>query len=350
MKKYLLGKPEDFHKFIESLTKEDKVGIITHTDLDGLGSGIFLHKILESREIKPVFTKFLDYRSDALKEILKLDFNKLFFTDWSPDNFEEDLIELRKKADVLVIDHHPLNEKLKDKTGIIKTPSKYCSTHCLFDLAKQGKYFDTEEGEWLACGAIIFDYTFMDEDNFNFLKSIYPTIKKEDIWNSQPALISKKIANSLIYYKPDVEKVYQMVLNKDFESLDKADEIISKDYSDWKEKYKKEAEYFPKSELYFYYATPKYGITSAVVSAVSQQEVPNKTFVFASDDKNRKDFIKMSARNQMGDVKLGSVLKKCVEGFEDSDAGGHDRAAAGGFPKRYLEEFKARLLKELSKE
>jgi nanoRNase/pAp phosphatase (c-di-AMP/oligoRNAs hydrolase) len=45
---------------------------------------------------------------------------------------------------------------------------------------------------------------------------------------------------------------------------------------------------------------------------------------------------------------LGEVLKKCIEGFEDSTAGGHDRAAGGDFPKKYLEEFKSRLIKELS--
>ena len=346
--RYLLGKPDDFHDFVKSLKKEDKIGIITHTDLDGLASGIFLQTILESLGLKIEFTKFLDYNSNALENVEE-GVDVLFFSDWSVDNFEDDFNRMRSKVRVLAIDHHPLNENLKDKTGLIKTESKYCSAHTLFDLAKQGKYFDTSEGEWLVCGAIIFDYTFMEDNNFEFLKSIYPTATKEDIWNSKPALISKKIANSLIYYKPDIERVYRMVLNKDFKSLDKADEVVSKEYADWKLKYKKEAEYFPGSELYFYYATPEYGISSAVVSAVSQQEVPNKTLIFASDDQNKKGFIKVSARNQSGDVELGKVLKKCVEGFEESNAGGHDRAAAGGFPAKYLDEFKARLILELKK-
>lgn len=347
--KYILGKPEDFHEFIKLIDKdEDSIGIVTHTDLDGLASGIFLHKILESKGIEPVFTKFLDYSSDALRKInKKKEANVLIFSDWNADNFEKDLDRLRKNASVLVVDHHPLNKKLKDKTGIIKTKGKYCSAHCLFDLAKEGKYFDTEEAEWLVCGAIIFDYTFIDEDNFEFLRSIYPTIRKEDIWNSQPALISKKIANSLIYYRPNYEKVYEMILKKDFESLDKGDEVVSKEYADWKEKYKEEAEYYPNSELYFYYATPKYSISSAVVSSISQQEVPNKTLIFVSDDLSMKGFIKMSARNQTGKIKLGSVLKKCVEGFEKANAGGHDKAAAGGFPVKYLDEFKERLIMEL---
>jgi single-stranded DNA-specific DHH superfamily exonuclease len=349
MKKYLLGTSKDFYEFINSIDKnKDRVGIITHTDLDGLASGVFLHKILESKGIKPIFTKFLDYGSDALKGVGE-GVNILIFSDWNADNFLEDFENLRKDKKVLVIDHHPLNEHLKDKSNVIKTPSKYCSAHALFDLSKEGGYFDTKDAEWLVCGAIIFDYCFDDEENFNFLKSVYPTLIKEDIWNSQPALISKKIANALIYYKPNVDRVYDMILNKDFESLDNADKIISEEYSLWKDKFKNEAEYYPNSELYFYYANPKYGITSAVVSAVSQQEVPNKILVFVSDDPNREGFVKLSARNQTGEVKLGDILRKCVEGFEDASAGGHDKASAGSFPKEYLNEFKARIIEELSK-
>ena len=349
MKKYLSGKPKDFHNLIKSLKPEDKIGIITHTDLDGLASGIFLQKILESRGLKVEFTQFLDYGSGALKKVNE-GANVLIFSDWNADNYPKDLDNLRKNARVFIIDHHPLNENLKDKKGLIKTPSKYCSAHCLFDLAKGGNYFDTKDAEWLVCGAIIFDYCFDDEENFKFLRSIYPTIKKEDIWNSQPAIISKKIANSLIYYKPHLERVYEMILNRNFEALNKADKIVSEEYALWKDKFRKEAEYYPDSELYFYYGNPKYKITSAVVSAISQQEVPNKTLVFVSDEKDREGFVKMSARNQTGKIRLGEILRKCVDGFDDSDAGGHDKAAAGSFPKKYLNEFKSRLIKELGKE
>jgi single-stranded DNA-specific DHH superfamily exonuclease len=346
--KYVLGRPEDFHKFIESLTKEDKIGIVTHTDLDGLASGIFLQKILESKRLNLKFMQFLDYGSDAFSKI-KRNSDVVIFSDWNVSNFPEEFNELRNNKKIFVVDHHPTNDKLKDKKGIIKTNSKYCSAHCLYDLVKEGKYFDTKSLDYLVSGAIIFDYCFDDEDNFKFLKSIYPDIKKEDIWNSEPALISKKIANSLIYYKPDIEKVYEMVLEKDFESLDKADKIISEEYSLWKDKFKKESEYFSNSNLHFYYSTPKYGISSAVVSAISQQEIPSKTLIFVSDDPERLGFVKLSARNQKGDVKLGDVLRKCIDGFENSSAGGHDKASAGTFPKKYLDEFKIRLIKELKK-
>jgi len=342
---YLLGSKKEFYNFVDSISKDDKVGIVTHIDLDGIASGIFLQKILESKNLKVNFIEFLGYEYDVLKEVLEKDYTKLFFTDWNADNFPEDLNSLRKKGDVLVFDHHPLNEDLKNKEGIIKTESKYCSAHALFDLAKN--YFDVEELEWLVCSAIIADYTWDVEENFEFIKSIYPKINKKDIWNSEPGKIAGKISNALIYYKKDLKKVYDFVLKKDFRALDEVDKIIRKEVGYWIGKFEKEVECFENKKLYFYYSNPKFNVASKVASIISTRN-PGNTIVFILDDNNKEGFVKLSSRNQSGSIKLGNVLKKCVQGFENSDAGGHDRAAGAEFPKKYLKEFKKRLLEELN--
>jgi single-stranded DNA-specific DHH superfamily exonuclease len=187
--KYLSGSEQNFHDFVDSIGKEEKIGIITHTDLDGIASGIFLKKILESKKLKVNFIEFTQYGFGVLKPLFKKDFDILFFTDWNVDNYQEDLTELKKKARVFVIDHHPLNPELRDKSGFIKTDSSYCSAHTLFDLAKEGKYFDTKPWEWLVCSAIIMDYTFDNMENLKFLKSVYPEITPENIWESEPGKI-----------------------------------------------------------------------------------------------------------------------------------------------------------------
>jgi single-stranded DNA-specific DHH superfamily exonuclease len=346
--KYLLRGPKDFHKFIDFLKPEDKIGIVTHIDLDGLASGIFLQKILESRNLKIEFIKFIEYGPNILKGI-QGNANVLIFSDWNLDFFPKDFYELRKKAKVLVVDHHPLNENLKDKTGLIKTDSDYCSAHCLFDLAREGDYFDTKEWEWLVCGTIILDYCFMNENNFKFIKSIYPDTNKENIWSSQPGKIGETIANSLIYFKPDCKKVYDLLLEKNINYLKKYGKIISNEFEKWRDKFLDEAEYFEDKKLFYYFESPKYSITSAVISAISQQKFPKDTLVFVSNILEKKEFLKVSARNQIGEMKLGKVLKKCIDGFENASAGGHDKASAGSFPKKYLNEFKERLLRELGK-
>jgi single-stranded DNA-specific DHH superfamily exonuclease len=344
--KYLLGSEEDFHNFVDSISKEDKVGLVTHTDLDGIASAVFLQKILEAKSLKLDFIDFRNYSSDALKEILKKDYDKLFFTDWKVDESLKDLKDLREKGDVLVFDHHPVNDSLKDKTGIIKTDVEYCSSHALFDLSK--RYFDTKSWEWLVCSSIIEDYTFMKPENFEFMKSIYSEIKKDEIWDSEPGKIGRLISNALIYYAPNFRKVYDLVLEKDLIKLEKANEEVVDETKRLIEDFGKKAEYFPEKKLYFYYAFPKYGGTSSIISKLSQQELPNETLVFVSDVKERDGFVKVSSRNQSGNVNLDEVLKKSTEGFEDVTAGGHVKASGASFPKKYLGIFKERLLKCLT--
>lgn len=343
---YLLGQPKDFHDFVNSISKEDKVGIITHTDVDGLISGIFLNKILESKKIKIDFMEFLNYGADVLKNIAeRKEYDKLFFTDWNTDNDEIGLNQLRKKGKVLVFDHHPLNEIIEDKKGIIKTESRYCSSHALFDLAKN--YFNTKPFEKLVCATIIADYTFLDENVFNFLKSVYPEITKENIFESIPGKLGRTIDNALIYFKPDVKKVYDLVLHEKFDELEKANEIMENEIEMWIEKFKNEAEYFPDKKLHFYYANPKYAISRIIATRVSSEHFPEDTIVLLSNKSKNENQIGINSRNQTGKIKLGDILKKCISRFENSTAGGHDRAAGGDFPKKYLQEFKKRILEEL---
>ncbi len=342
--KYLLGSPKHFHDFVNSISEEDRVGIVTHTDVDGITSGIFLQKILKSRNIKLEFMEFLNYGAGVLKEFAeRRDYDKLFFTDWNADGSKEDLELLRNKGEVLVFDHHPLNENLENKEGIIKTESKYCSSHALFDLAKN--YFYTKNLEWLVCSAIIADYTFTEDETLKFLKSIYPEINKEKIFESIPGKTAQKIDNALIYYKPDCKKVYDFVLEKNFEELEKVSNEVENAAIEAENKFLKEAEFYSDKNLFFDYLNPKFGMVSKVISKISHDN-PDKIFIMAADS-SQKNFIKISARAQSGEVNLGKILKKCVEGFEYASAGGHAQAAAGSFPKEYLPEFKERILREL---
>lgn len=347
MDKYVLGSEKDFHDFVNSISKENKVGIVTHTDVDGLVSGVILNQILESKKLKIEFIEFLDHGPGVLKVILEKEFDVLFFTDWKVDDYSEDLEKLRERGRIFIIDHHPIDRKLKDKKGIIKTDYSYCSAHCLFDFAQ--KYFNTKNLERLTCAAIISDYVWdKAEKNFEFIKKTFPDVKKDaSIWDSEPGRIDKLIKRALIYYSPNFKKIYDWVLKKDFEQLKKANEIIDKEVDECINKFKKKAEYFCEQKLYFYFMSLKYNITSTVTSILSNRNFRDENVIFASEFENKKGIIKVSARNQDGIIDLGKLLKKCIEGFEDSSGGGHIKAAACTFPKKYLNEFKKRLLKEL---
>jgi oligoribonuclease NrnB/cAMP/cGMP phosphodiesterase (DHH superfamily) len=281
MMEYLLGSPADFHDFVNSISKEDKVGIVTHTDVDGIVSGIFLQKILESKGLKIGFIEFLNYGSGVLEDFSsRRDYDKLFFTDWNVDGDESGFNLLRGKGEVLVVDHHPLNENLSDKKGLIKTESKYCSAHTLFDLAK--KYFDTADFDWLVCSAIIMDYTFTEEETFNLIKSFYPDTDKENIFESFPGQIGKKIDNALIYYRPDFRKVYDLVLKKDLDSLEEVNEFVKKEIEKDEKEYLEIAEFYPEKNFYYGFYTPKIARVSSIISKISY-ESPDKIFIMVAD-------------------------------------------------------------------
>jgi len=347
--KFLLGSKEDFYNFINLISEKDKIGIVTHTDLDGIASAIFLQKILESRSLEIDFIECLDHGANVLEGVLNKKFDVLFFTDWNVDDYSEYLKKLKKKGKVFVIDHHPFDKELKNETNFIKTSYEYCSSHCLFDLAKSKDYFNTEEWGWLVCSAIIADYVWDKlEENFEFIKSFYPTVKKDSsIWNSEPGMIGKLIKGASLYYSSNLRKVYDLVLEKDLTRLEKANEEVTKEVERWVDKINEEIEYFREGNLIFVYGEPKYNIVSTVASIISDRDFRGDVVVFCAELKDKKEFVKVSAREQTGIVDVRQLLKKCVEGFENSSAGGHVRAAAGTFPKKYLNEFRNRLLNEL---
>ena len=51
---FLQGSKKEFFDFI---SKEDKIGILTHNDLDGIASAIFLEEILNIKNLKVDFIK-----------------------------------------------------------------------------------------------------------------------------------------------------------------------------------------------------------------------------------------------------------------------------------------------------
>jgi len=350
MSRYVLGSEKMFYDFVDSISKKDKIGIVTHTDLDGIASGIFLQKILESKDLKINFIEFLNYGPGALKKVVNRKFDVLFFTDWKTDDYPYYLNPLREKYKILVFDHHPYNQELKDKSDIIKTNPDYCSSHALLDLAKNKGFFDTQSLEWLACSAIIVDYTW-DKNiaNFEFIKGIYPEVKNDNsIWDSKPAEIGNKINGALIYYSPNYKKVYDLVLKGDIKKLEKADKIVKREIKDWIGKFERNAEYLPEKKLYFAYGNPKYNITSTIASILSDKNFRENTVIFASDLDDKKGFVKLSGRNQTGKVNLGNIFKKCAGELNDADGGGHSRAASAVIRKRDLYKFKERLLSEIN--
>ncbi len=346
--KYIIGNKQEFLNFFNSISEKDKVGILTHTDLDGISSAIFLEEILNSKNIEVKFIDFLNYKKgmfdSIFSELREKKITKLFLTDLSADGTDLDNFErLRMEFDVFLIDHHPVNPLLKDKRNIIKTPSSDCTALTIYRMGSDIK--NLRKFSWLVCAAIVAEVSYNNEGNLKFIQEFYPGITLGNIRDSVPGEIAKKVSSSIIYYRGDLKKVYDIVKMEKLEELNKAHEIIEVEIEKEMDKFKKEAEFFPEKKLYFYYSSPEFNIAS-VISSILSFKNPDKTIIFASDTEG--GFVKLSARNQSGEVDLNTLLKKSVEGLENAVAGGHRKAAGGSLMKKDLEAFKENILRNIN--
>lgn len=344
--KFIIGNREEFVSFIDNIKKKN-VAILTHTDLDGIASAIFIEEILKSKGLNKnvKLIKFLKYDKNVfLKIYSELKVKKIaviFFSDLSPENVDlEGFERLRKDFSVFSIDHHPIGE-IKDKKGIIKTETPYCTTHVIYDLGKG--IIDSEKWKWLVYAGIISDMGYKSKEVLKFIQESFPEITEENIHESEIGKISSIVSSSLIYFNNKPEKVYDLIKGKKIKELEKYDIEVRKEIGNWMKKYMEKAEYFPERNLYLYYYNPHFHIASIVTTLLSSTN-KDATFISISDSSDKPGFVSVSGRNQNSKENMMELMKKGTEGFENATAGGHIPAAGGSFMKKDLEKFKKNIL------
>lgn len=339
---YLIGSDEEFFEFTDSIRPWEKVAILTHIDLDGIASAIFLEKILEAKGHKVTSLDFLNHKKNLFfEQISKLrqdGITKIFICDIGADSDVSDFEKLRENFDVFLIDHHPVNEKLENKKNVMKTASVDCSTYCIYELGRG--IFDTDEWSWLVCATMFSEFSYRSELNFEFMKNYYPNLKIEGLSSSVPGLNARKIGNALIYYKDDLKKVYDLVKEKKISELDDVSKIIEDEIDYHIENFLENSMFFADKKMYMYEIKSKYKISSPVCTIMSKFK-PECSFLVFSDDG---EMIKVSSRNQSKDVDMGDLMRKGISGLEGAIGGGHVAAAAARFNREDFDKFKANIL------
>ena len=341
--KFLIGKSEEFIDFLNSINKKDRIAVISHTDLDGVASALLITELLKDKKLKIYSLHFIDYKNRMLKEIhekLTLEkISKIFILDINASSDYEEFENFRKEFDLFLIDHHPFD--VQEKTNIIKTKTEDCTTFVLYEIGKN--IINLDKWKPLVCSTMISEFSFNFPENLEFIKSIYPEINKENILTSVPAALSQKITSALIFFRGKEKKVLNLLLKNKLKKFEKYHKIIEEEIKHTLEKFKKEAEYYPEKNLYFYYYTPKFNINS-IIATILSIEKKEKTFILVSNVESKKEFVTVSSRNQSGNVDLNELMKKGINGFEDASAGGHIKASGAVFMKRDLEKFKKNIL------
>jgi single-stranded DNA-specific DHH superfamily exonuclease len=342
---YLLGSKEEFWRFVDSVKEEDKVGVITHLDLDGFSSAIFLEEILNSKGIKIDSIFFTGYKLGMFNKILpgleNKGITKVFLTDVYADGTDPEGFEkLKQLSDVFVIDHHPVINK--DAENTIKTEGHDCSAYAIFDLGKE--IIDEKKWKILLYATMIAEMSYKSPENMEFIRKDYPDVTEDNILDSLPGELCKNVAGALIYFsslKKNLKEAYDLLKKQDFEELRKYNEEVQKEIDFYLDKIKKEAEHYPEKDLYFYYFNPKFNVTSVVGTLFSNEHKDSSLIVVSDiDDK----MMKVSARNQNKRQDMGALLKKGIQGLKDAVGGGHVPAAGGSFLKKDLNKFKENIL------
>ncbi len=344
---YSFGSREEFFGFVDSIGPEDRVGILTHTDTDGIASAVFMKDLLESKGVSLERVWFLDLKigmyDEFLEDVKGKKLTKLFLTDLSESVDAEGFQKVRKDFDLFLIDHHPISANLLSE-DFIKTDSGFCAAQIVFDLMDEDL---KKKWAWLADAAIIMDYVFKTPENFEYLQKKYPGILSDDVFASEPGKIGQKIANSIIYFNKEknLEKVYNLLLEKDLKSLAEYSKNVEDVIVKFKKVYRENAEYFSERDLYFFYfeTTPKFNVLSTAMSLVSNEN-KDATYICVAPLGGEEGFLKVSARNQNGTQRMNDLLEKGIVGCEGATAGGHPKASGGSFRKKDFEKFKKNLL------
>lgn len=340
---YLKGSKQEFLDFVNSIPKNGKVAILSHIDLDGISSAVFLEEILKAKGISIEYLDFLEIKADMVHEVgLKLkslEITHAFFCDIGIDSIDfEGFKELRQSVEVFLIDHHPMNKSISSWDKVIKTDSQDCCGMTCFFLGE--RIIDYEEWNWLVCSAIFSDFSYKAEKNLNYIKKIYPRVTYENISSSVPGINSRIIASALIYYKGNEKHVYNLVKERNLEKLREFSQMVEDEIDKLVENFSKGKEYFEKSDIYFYEIKSNFNLASIVCTLVSKLK-PESSFVFMQ---KFGDFVKFSARNQNSSKDMGKLMKFCVNGLDGASGGGHSPAAAAKIKEKDLEEFKKRLV------
>ena len=357
--KELLKKYDDYMK---SLTKNDRIAVIHHTDPDGVSSGVIISKVVERLRGKKIDFRHNQGSSDialsneTVKILKKKKINKLITTDMAVDQYPETLKAIAKFADILVLDHHKVYGEFDGKKIIVVKPhllyadvdpTAYCAGKFCFDLGL--RHAEIKDLDWIAVIAIIGDSA------YNYWKSFcIKTLKKhkikveKEVFATKLGRITGMISDSEAYsYKKAGEcydllykaKNYKQILNSKIRWYSLK---IRDDKMYWLRNYQKLAEFYDEFDLVFYHINPKYSVK---ISTILSYQNPHKTLIVLKPDKN---MISISARRQDRKIKVNDLLEDAVKNLENGTAGGHVPAAGGKFMKKDLRQFKKNIIKLLS--
>ncbi len=343
--KFDFGSEDRFVSFIRSINEEDRVALISHTDLDGVVAA----KVVQMM-VNPLLVSFVNYEELAqplVDELREQRITRVIFTDLYIGN-ELFLKKLEEFAHVLILDHHLAQRDWNSsRTTFLKVENGYCAGYMCYSLFSKLK--GLHELEWLVACSCISDYCHVKPSEW--LASVYA--KHADTFEQVGTYVrtsgplwdlQETLSLAIIYFK-DRARGLNHVLNSlgttygDIGDLARHADDVKREIERLLGLFESEKQAFPGG--YLFECDPRFQCSSMVSSILSGRDISHIIITLRPDA--HAPIYHVSARRQDKQQDMAAFLKNLVEGLEEGDAGGHVPAAGGHFLKKDFGEFKRRL-------
>ncbi len=346
---------KELRRLEEFLSTPGKRLLFYHRDADGICSAALMLKYFP--DFQAYARQGPRIEKEFLKEVVEKVPDLIVFIDLPVDQEWkrlEELVEKLPKMRLILIDHHIFEKDLNSKNAVHVNPrffeDSYLATSCIIYklLASLGK--DVQPLVWIAVIGIIGDYDLKDcGDVLESCEKSYPGSVGKDPMKSKLGYASELICSAVtIKGSEGSEKVLKILLS----SSDYRKFLESKRLKVWHKKVKEEMsraikdaykskEVHSKLNLNIYTIKTKMSLTSALSTYFGEKH-PDKVVIIRRKADNE---WKLSFRNQSGEVNVGNLAKKCVQGI--GTGGGHKKAA--GAIVSDWDKFRECLLEELKR-
>lgn len=351
-----------FESFLKSINETSTVALYHDSDCDGTTAATLIIKGLKrvkDKDISYVFTHQgkRAFTPEIIKDLQNRGVTHLIVADLSMEN--DPLIdEILSFAKVLVIDHHPTTvDGNKEGLTVIKSqdlhPEQEMSAVCTAQMAYElfSALTDMSDLDWLAAAGILADANFEHQREFveGVFKKYSIDFRTPDPFNTYFAKVPKYIDFARCADLNNIERIRSVLLEA--KSFEDAIENLKEFEPIAQEVTRAVNEYDVKKEdqgiLSFYHLVSPYEINSLCSTIISFQKDPDHLIIVY---KEKDGETHVSARFQKKTIDTGKLLRACIQGFENANAGGHIPASGAGFPSKYWSEFKKRLIEQVDNE
>jgi single-stranded DNA-specific DHH superfamily exonuclease len=321
---------EQAKKFLNEISKKDKVAIIHHDDADGFCSGILFYNHCISKGAKTKHFTYT-YSKTSLEKLPLKKFNKIIITDISTKETKEEIKSIKEK-EILYVDHHPKFPLPKQVKSLITTNEGYIpASRTAYELIGGKK--------WLSLIGTISDAGDLYKENNHFINKI---LKEEKLtlekFKTKYAYI---LSDTIIFFeskkKDSFKKIRKIKSLEDIKKIekyaDKVEKEIEKEINNFKRKKEKI------NGINIYELNTKFNIKS-ILAAMLSKENPKRIFIFLSKNKSNKKILKISARHSSKTANLPKLLEAATKNLKNSNFGGHTRSSGGQIMASDLEKFK----------